>query len=341
MTIFQDKPSEDLSRFIFKKDRALFMWHPDVPSQFKVTDGSIIVSPTSSTRTLLTRHLTHNFMAKTDLDKRHYRFIRRLKGGSVRHSIAINQDIRLATESDDISFYSYMPETIGLVHGDVQTGTGVIYRELTPRPLIKSPHVLIPYFALYSQDMNFPQDKPLMFDLTERNSKKDPLGFFVNVLVGMVQDTWAYFVSNRGLLPELHGQNTCLEVDQYGKPVRLVHRDFQSLYSDRELRASLSLGQFEKHHAGEEDGLTKEQQYSLVFDHFICTYLLSRMVRTFVRLYPRYAYDDVVKQIQYRFQNIQGNLLSVFPERTYRFAKKNMLGNEVTLEVASHKPIFR
>ncbi len=341
LSIFQDQPSPEVHSAIFESDTALFMWHPDVPSPFSAADGHIVVAPTSSTRTLLTRKLAYNFMAKTDLDKRHFRFIRRLKGSSVEHSIAISRDIRLATETSTVSFYAYLPEVIGLVYGDMQTGTGVLYRELKPRPLVQEPRVLVPYFALYSQDGYFPQDKPLMFDLIERHSGNDPLEYFVNVLVGLVQDTWVYFVANRGLLPELHGQNACLEIDANGVPTRLVHRDFQSLYSDRERRGALSLPQFKKHHAGEEDNITKEQQYSLVFDHFISNYLFARMVRPFVTQYPQYAFDDVAKQIQTRFRGLKDNPLDVFPDTTHRFGKKSMVGNEVVVESTGNKPTFR
>jgi hypothetical protein len=199
LIVFQDQPSQEVHDAIFENDTALFMWHPDVSSPFPAADGHIVVSPTSSTRTLLTRKLAHNFMAKTDLDKRHFRFIRRLKGSSVEHSVAVNRDIRLATETGAVPFYAYLPEVIGLVYGDMQTGTGVLYRELQPRPLVQESRILVPYFALYSHDGYFPQDKPLMFDLIERKSANDPVGFFVNVLVGLVQDTWVYFVANRAL----------------------------------------------------------------------------------------------------------------------------------------------
>lgn len=341
VTVFQDQPSAEVADALFKDDTVLFVWHPDVAPRFPWADGSIAVSPTSSTRTLLTRKLPHNFMAKTDLDKRHFRFIRRLKGGSVEHSIAINRDIRLTTETGAVPFYAYLPEVVGLVYGDMQTGTGVLYRELQPRPLVRERRALVPYFALYSRDSYFPQDKPLMYELIERNSAHDPVGFFVNVLVGLVQDTWTYFVAHRGLLPELHGQNMCLELDTHGAPTRLVHRDFQSMYSDCDRRSALSLPQFKKHHAGEEDRITKEQQYSLVFDHFICNYLLARMTRVFVGLYPQYAFDDVAKLIQKRFRSIQGNPLEVFPDTTHRFGKKHMVGNEVSVVSTGEAPIFR
>ena len=58
----------------------------------------------------------------------------------------------------------------------------------------------------------------------------------MNIIIGLIQDTWVYFVSNRGILPEMHGQNILLEIDVRGIPKRIIHRDFQSLYSDKDIR---------------------------------------------------------------------------------------------------------
>ena len=340
--MFTDQPSKELCDLIFQNNNtATFVWHPDISSPFERNDGNFMVAPTSSTRTLLTQNLSYNFMAKTDLDKRHFRFIRRLKGSSVEHSLAINRDIRQATETSEIPFYAYLPETIGFIYGDMRTGSGVIYRELKPRPHVNDNRIIIPYFSLYSRDTYFPQDKPLLFELVELNEKYNPLEFFVNVIIGMVQDTWVYFVRERGLLPELHGQNTCLEINNQGVPTRIVHRDFQSLYSDRDTRQKKGLLQFKKHIAGDESNITKEQQYSLVFDHFICDYMMKRIVNIFVELYPQYNHDVVNKKIKDRFRNIPNNPLGVFPETIYQFSKKRMIGNEVTLENTKKKPIFR
>ena len=323
-------------------DVAKFFWHPDLPSPFEgKPDGFYTVSPTSSTRTLLTRNSIYNFMIKTDLDKRHFRFRRRLKGSSVSHSVKMNQDIADAVRISSISFYAYLTESIGFVYGDKNTGTGVIFREIIPRPVVNEPRQMIPYFSLYSRDDFFTQDMPILIELIELNSHYDPLGFFVNIIIGLIQDTWVYFVSNRGILPEMHGQNILLEIDVRGIPKRIIHRDFQSLYSDKDIRNSKKLPQFDKHVIGIEENITKHQQYSLVFDHFISKYLLERMVKTFVEFYKQYSFEDVARQIRQRFINIPNNILDVFPQTTYRFSKQPMKDNNVLVIDTREKPIFR
>lgn len=340
--VIKGSPDQGLENEVMDCGVAKFFWHPDLPSPFEdKPDGFCAVSPTSSTRTLITRNYIYNFMIKTDLDKRHFRFKRRLKGSSVYHSVRMNQDITNAVQTGSIPFYAYLTESLGLVYGDKNTGTGVVFREINPRPIVNEPRQMIPYFSLYSRDDFFIQDRPILIDLIELNSHYDPLGFFVNIIIGLIQDTWVYFVSSRGILPEMHGQNILLEIDSRGIPKRIIHRDFQSLYSDKDIRNNKKLPQFDKHVIGVEDNITKNQQYSLVFDHFISRYLFERMVNTFVEFYRQYSFSDVARQIRQRFINIPNNILDVFPQTTYRFSKQPMEDNNVSVIDTGEKPIFR
>ena len=341
--VVQDEPDLNLINEIMAiRDFVKFIWHPDMPSPFiGQPDGYYSMSPTSSTRTILTRGLLYNFMVKTDLDKRHFRFRRRLKGSSVKHSVSISRDIADAVKIGSVPFYGYLPESLGFIYGDISRGIGVIFREITPRPIVSDLRQLIPYFSLYSRDVFAPNDIPLLIELIELNSSNDPLGFFVSYIVGFVQDAWVWFVRERGILPELHGQNALIEIDAYGFPRRLIHRDFQSIYSDSRIRESKGLPQFEKHIIGIEDGITYPQQYSIVFDHEISRYLLERMVRIFVLYYSNYSFDYVARVITSRFRDVAGDIIDMFPQTTYRFSKQSMIGNSVTIVDTKEKPIFR
>ncbi len=79
----------------------------------------------------------------------------------------------------------------------------------------------------------------------------------------------------------------------------------------------------------------------MVFDHFIGDYLIARMVKVFVALYPQHTFEEVAERIQSRFRGIQGNLLDIFPPTIYTFAKRKMIGNEVSLENTGRAPLFR
>jgi siderophore synthetase component len=103
-------------------------------------------------------------------------------------------------------------------------------------------------------------------------------------------------VSERGLLPELHGQNSLAEIDSMLKLRRIVHRDFQGIYSDSRIRVAKGLPVFTKHVAGTEEGTTIQSQYSNVFDGMIGRYLLERLTKTFCR-YFGVRYNKVTQAI--------------------------------------------
>jgi hypothetical protein len=217
----------------------------------------------------------------------------------------------------------------------------VLFRELDVRPPPSERRLLVPYFSLYSRDTRAPDDPPLLCQILDRYGQGDPLGMFVENIVGPIQDAWVYLTSQRGVLPELHGQNALLELSADGEPRRVIHRDFQSLYSDGETRNQKGLPQFTKHVIGSEDNIKKEEQYSLVFDHFIGGYLTIRLVEVFVEKFADYSVETVSAAIASRFRSIKNNRLDVFPHTTYRFADKIMIDNEVALIPTGQKPLFR
>jgi len=280
--LFKSEPSEELCKWVHCDGKYRFFWHPDTQRKGLGIDGYVEVQPTSSTRTLLTED-NPNVYIKTDLDKKHFRFVRRLRKSSVEHSIKICDDLRdFCKALPKNSRYSFLPESLGIVlkkgkHKD----SGVLFRESKPYPYEEDPRVIIPYHSLYAGDVYKIEDKTLLIQILELHAQGSYLEYFVSEIVGPIVEAWVLLVSKRGLLPELHGQNALAEIDENFCIRRVVHRDFQSIYSDETIRKSLNLPLFEKHIAGEEAGTTIQSQYSNVFDSMIGRYLIERMVKTF------------------------------------------------------------
>ncbi len=346
-------PDPRLMRQVVGKDVVKFFIHPDIATDEAYLDrlgidstdqidDIYIVTPTSSTRTLLTQQPDFNFMIKTDLDKRHFRFIRRLKGSSVDHSVRISQELERVTALDtSITEYAFLPESLGIVAGDKNDGAGVLFREIIPRPFAKDSRTLVPYFSLYANDLKNPDDDPILIQLIQKNAVKGKeFEFFTNEVIGKIVRTWTYFASRYGLLLELHGQNTLLEIDENLKPQRIVHRDFQSIYLDKEVRDAQSMETpFTKHLAGQEQGTMKSTQYSIAYDHQVGDYLIDRLSKTFRAYYPQYTFDDVANRVKDMFREGFGNPLRVFPPETYTYGKQQ--GNDVNLIVQHNEPIYR
>ncbi len=178
--------------------------------------------------------------------------------------------------------------------------------------------------------------------MVELHDGTDKLGYFVSEITGPILEAWVLLVSTRGLLPELHGQNALAEIDQSFRVRRVVHRDFQSLYSDERIRTNLGLVLFTKHIAGREQGTTVASQYSIVFDNMICKYLLARIARSFSNHFG-VDYAMVCSAIKEYHHSIPGWQEAEFPKTTYRFGARSneQVGNEVTLVNTGELSEFR
>ncbi|MBP9802369.1 hypothetical protein KBC40_02160 [Patescibacteria group bacterium] len=342
-TILQSFPSLELLSFVKTANGYKFFWHPDVIRNEFTKVGAVRVQPTSSTRTLLTETGLPVYI-KTDLNKKHFRFIRRLQRSSVEHSLAICNDLRQFTDTlDDTARYAFLPESLGIVvRGGIHEGSGVIFREVFPCPVVHEKRLLLPYHALYAQDPFHSEDKPLLVQMIELHAKADKIGYFVSEIVGPLLEAWVLLVSRRGLLPELHGQNALAEIDEQFRIRRVVHRDFQSIYSDSSIRIGLGLPIFTKHIAGDEPGTTLESQYSVVFDWMVGRYLISRITKVFCQYFAT-EYSVVAEVIRSYHRRISGYESARFPVTIHRFvtSARDQIRNEVTLVDTGEKPEFR
>ncbi len=341
--VLQSKPSKALLDWVRIGGKYRFFWHPDVMRPGLDTGGTVRAQPTSSTRTLLTEN-GYRIYIKTDLDKKHFRFVRRLHRSSVEHSIAVCSDLRVMCDDlADTGRYAFLPESLGIVvQGGDYEGSGVIYREVHPYPPVEDTRVLMPYHSLYAYDPREPEDEPLLVQIVKLHGNRHPLEYFVSEIIGPVLEAWTLLISVRGLLPELHGQNTLAEIDANLKLRRAVHRDFQGIYNDSRTRLALGLSLFTKHVVGAEYGTTVQSQYSHVFDGMIGRYLLARLSKAFCTYFPQ-PYERVALEIRNYHHAISAWKVADFPPTTYRFgtSAKEQVGNEVQFIDSGEKPEFR
>jgi siderophore synthetase component len=341
--VFKSLPPKEMTDWVYKQGYYIFPWHPDVARDDFVINGKIKTQPTSSTRTLLKQDQPAVYI-KTDLDKKHFRFIRRLRKNSVEHSINICDDLRkLLLQLTQNCRYAFLPESLGLVvKGGKHDGSGVIFREAQPYPHTNDVRVIIPYHALYADDPKQPEDDPLLIQIINLHAGKNKLDYFISEIIGPIIESWVMLVSKRGLLPELHGQNALAEIDSSFRIKRVVHRDFQGTYSDSSIRTLNGLPLFSKHVAGDEPGTTVQAQCSQVFDGMIGRYLISRLINVFCK-YFKTEYSNVSSLIREYHRSIPEWNKAQFPSTTYKFGTKakEQIGNEVYLIDTGEKPEFR
>lgn len=295
-------------------------------------DGVVKAAPTASTRTVLAER---GYFIKLHFPTRISRFNRRLRASSVRHSLEISQDIEDSRGHAPLRF-AFLPESIGIT---VPEDFGCIIREATPRPVVNDARHLIPFFSLYSTDSSAPTDPPLLTQLIDRSAAQ-PLEFLLEKIVHPLIECWTWCARERGLLLESHCQNTLLEVDEEFTPRRIVHRDFQSIVVDKQVRAANGLNTLFKKHIIGEDEPPVQQEYSLVYDYLVSGHIFPHLSECLQKHYgvPQKKTDEAIKGI---FRELFPNSNDFFPPTTYGFSNKISDDNSVQLEDTHERPRYR
>ncbi len=246
---FEVGPDKRLVESLYVGNKIRFFVHPEMHQDYKnkglirlaSKDGSINVSPTSSTRTVFTREKGYNFMIKTDLEKKLGDGIKKLKGKHLEHIKNIGVEFEQANLP---KCFSYLPESIGAVYYSNGKEVGMFAREFNTRPKIgTSRKYILPFFSLFSLDTTNKKDPFLLCQIMENVNKKRglELSLFSERILEPYLNAWAYLILERGLVLEMHAQNTLLEIDEKGNPLRIVYRDFQDVFIDTEIRRAKRL----------------------------------------------------------------------------------------------------
>ncbi len=330
--VFLAHPNPKIYQKIIFDGKVNFFVHPETLQEMPLgkPDSKIRVAPTSSTRTVLLPN--KSFALKLHLNKRLSKYIRRLRPSSIQHSVLVSLELEKALKTCPRSF-GYLPESIGIAYQRI----GMIVREMTPRPIIKEKRILFPLFSLYSKDLKHEQDEPLFIQLITRN-RRDPPDFFLNDIIRPLFQNMSYFICEYGILLEPHGQNVLVEMDYNLNITRLIHRDFQSIYIDKEIRNQKNLPvPFKKHLMGVE--CPKEISYSLVYDQFVGKYLFDpfiELIATHYKISQKIIKKEIKKLFAVYFDK------NLFPKEGYYLMKKGTFKDNDTIYKKYHqKPKYR
>lgn len=344
VTIYLDNPSTSLLNHYIQKDTVLFPIHPEVFEDDKIPFieelrkypyNLISVAPCSSTRTILTNNEAKKVpfhFVKLHFPRRISRFIRRLRKNTVQHCIEISKDL----EHFSLGQFGFLPESIGLVYGSGVEAWGAIIREFSPRPLLEKESRLIPLFALYSQDLKRQNDLPLLVQLIEYLSE-EPVNFTLNNIIKPIVNSWCTVLRNQGILLEMHGQNTLLELDANLVPMRIIYRDLD-VYVDPAIRQMYQLHlNFPSSHLVKE---SREKIYSLKYDAFIGHHLFDYIASTLEKFYgvsAKLLQDSCKEAFHHGFPD--SNLY--FENKTFYYTDEVLPENQTKLIEKNDPPRWR
>lgn len=349
---FETKPDENLKKRIIRKNNIKFFTHPEMLEAHKnngmprltESEGYVRVSATSSTRTVFTRGLNHNFMIKTDLERKLGDGVRKLKKEHIEHVK------KIADEFETVNFpeyFAYLPESIGVVYSFNSKETGMLIREFNARPWSEGKKFLIPFFSLFYRDKFNKNDPYLLCQVIERICKKkgDELNIFYEKILFPYIDVWSNLILQRGMQSEMHAQNTILEINEEGIPLRIVYRDLQDIFIDSEIRSSKNLemnfnrnilGQCERTYRVGNKEITDPKMRKIISYSLCYDYRLGRALDYFslaLREYPSYSEDGFVAMVKSIWKDhFKGT--SIFPKKAYHLKPNESVENQlVFLEV--------
>lgn len=240
----------------------------------------IVVSPTSSTRTVYVHGWQGGAFVPNHFLKLHYpgrisRFVRSLTRDDVLHQLAVCARVERAG-------LPCLPELAG-AYGvlDEATSIGYLIRCFEPKCGLENGFFTVPGFALHSLDQFAPAEPPLLTQLP-RILRLDPVDLVINRIVVPSVRLWIELVRRCAIIPELHGQNIlfCFELREARSAVCL--RDFD-ISIDPRLGSTLGLDVAQPLYDGAEDYAidvaTSDQLLSLSYDGFLVHHFLAPLAR--------------------------------------------------------------
>ena len=235
---------------------------------------TIPVIPTASWRTFLTQN-DNLFFIKTHFPGRIGMLLRALSRKKVNRSHWIPDQLLRLVDQPMFSHLALFSDLMSL-SSDYASGCAATIREFHPYPHVQGPYALLPMFSLCSQDLNAPNDPPLLIQLA--NHQGIPADdYLVEVIIKPHIRLWGQVVFHAGLLPEMHGQNTVLLLDPQGNVIRFCVRDFGNVVIWRERREQLGLplpDEFFPHERPESLG----DELSITYDHLIARNIFDPLV---------------------------------------------------------------
>lgn len=346
VSCFEADPPTALRDFYIRPQETRFHIHPEIWTGSGIDHleelralrqgEPVRVAPTASTRTVLTTETPEGVpphFIKLHCPRRISRFNRRFRQKNISNSILASQDVvQVRFEK-----FAHLPDVLGFTYGDSSDAWGFLVRERNARPF--RPHrFLVPYFSLYGGDLKHCDDTPLLVQLIERLGA-DAQSFVVEEIMIPVLECWARVVRERGILLESHAQNILLELDKDLRPTRVVHRDFD-VWVDAETRKRKGLDELPSS-IDTDAPQSREQHYSLVYDHFIGGELFDYLLGVLTRYYgadERAVRGRIVEAFHLNFPDAA----NFFPAgTTYYFSNEDLPDNRVRLVDTQRPPRWR
>lgn len=302
MNVYTADPPEELEATYLPGDSVVFCIHPQlldeqadeayVQRTLRLGEPRtpILVSPSSSTRTLHVLAHGRPHALKVHFPFRVSRYGRRMRDEVVEQAITVSAELEDWRDMEEARF-AFLREVIGITHKNLRASSprgenwGYLVRDLVPFPDAPEDRTLIPGFALYGRDFFDPGKGPLLLELM---GSHDPVDWMLgNILLPIIRH-WVACFRTFGFILEPHGQNVLLEIEPEGSVTRIVHRDL-SVGIDMRRRGDLGLpdGELNAYNRMEDGAFN-----SIAYDKFMGGHFFDPLVGVLLETMPRLTLED-------------------------------------------------
>jgi hypothetical protein len=316
--------------------------HPDMlEPNYLVNDGgysiegTVTVAPTASGRTVLV--LGEGYFVKLAYLTYLGRLVRHINKEMVLSACEVTKQLVAALQTNRLNpAFSILRESCGRVahipigkFGHSATAAlprnenacyewGVLFRECRPFPYVGEDELLIPFFALFSEEFSpstglpvASQDKPLLIQLFE-NQNRSIEEFLLDEILYPLFNTYFDALIFAGVELEAHAQNMLLTIDLRGAVKRIVCRDFESAGRDVPVMEHMGIdyvrhGSYKYNTIRPKERGQKYPKYyinhSFMFDFKLGQYLVTPLIELANQYYPfdRAALAKRIKEFTRQF----------------------------------------
>ena len=332
LKIYTANPPIGLSKTYLSKNKTQFCIHPQVLQERQndpyvkhtlsigTPHENIVVSPSSSTRTLYVQDHKSPHAIKVHFPFRISRYGRRMRDEVLEQAINLSMELERGIYHLDQKF-AFLREVIAVTHKNLQPDSprgenwGYLVRDMIPFPAVDAKRHLIPGFALYGRDFFDSEKTLLLFDLI---GNREPQSFVLDNIMLPIIRHWVECFLHFAYLLEPHGQNVIFEVDDGMEIKRIVHRDL-SLGIDMRRRRDIQLadGNLNTYNRMQTNAFL-----SIAYDRFMGSHFFDRLVASCMEKWPELKAEDFCKPCRDEFVRIFPDSARYFPETIWYFSEE-------------------
>ena len=332
LKIYTANPPSKLANTYLFENKALFCIHPQVLEESRnelyvkhtlsigTPHKNIVVSPSSSTRTLYVQDHKSPHAIKVHFPFRISRYGRRMRDEVLEQAINLSMELENGISHLDQKF-AFLREVIAVTHKNLQPDStrgenwGYLVRDMIPFPAVDAKRHLIPGFALYGRDFFDFEKTLLLFDLI---GNREPQSFVLDNIMLPIIRHWVECFLHFGYLLEPHGQNVIFEIDDDMEIKRIVHRDL-SLGIDMRRRRDIQLadGNLNTYNRMQTNAFL-----SIAYDRFMGSHFFDRLVASCMEKWPELNAEDFRKPCRDEFARFFPDSDRYFPKTIWYFSEK-------------------